>query len=173
MIVFDLKCSQHHIFEGWFGSNQDFENQVERGLLSCPICGDIKVEKAVMAPLVGSKSNQKDDKQLSKIGQEQLSSPLAMKDSAEPDKQVADAALTNADIKQALTQLAKLQEKALQGSEWVGKHFVETARAMHYGEQEHKAIYGEASQQDAKDLLDEGIDVAPLPLPVKRPSEEH
>jgi hypothetical protein len=178
MIVFDLKCSGQHVFEGWFGSNTDFENQLEQGLLCCPICGVTEVGKAVMAPLVGSKSNQKEDRPSSGVSQTEPDSAQIDADSqhgkmTEPDKVAAAATLGDAEIKEALSQLAKLQEKALKSSKWVGKDFAKTALAMHYGEQDNKPIYGEVSPKDAKNLLDEGVEIAPLPLPVRRPDEEH
>ena len=173
MIVFDLKCSQQHIFEGWFGSTADFENQVERGLLCCPICGVSEVAKAVMAPLVGSKSNQQVDTQPREAQHTQTSTDPARDVASKPDQHEAATGVSNDEIKQALLKLAKVQEKALESSKWVGKDFAETARAMHYGEQDDKPVHGEVSPEDAKGLLDEGIEIAPLPLPVRRPDEEH
>ncbi|WAT18430.1 DUF1178 family protein [Aurantiacibacter sp. MUD11] len=152
MIVFDLSCDNGHRFEGWFGSSEDFVSQKERGLVSCPQCGSDAVSKAPMAPAVGKKGNQ------------QPAMPNAK------GKNVSNAPMTP-EVAEALEQLAKAQAKALENSTWVGKDFAEQSRAMHYGEREHEAIHGEASLEEARELLDEGVPVAPLPLPVAPPDD--
>jgi hypothetical protein len=138
MIVFDLKCANAHVFEAWFGSSGDFEDQRARNLVACPICGDGGIDKAVMAPNVGAKGNQQ--------------------------AQIAPAAM-----KAAMAALAQAQSKALEGSEWVGASFAGRARAMHVGEEDHAPIHGQATIAEAKALADDGIPVAPLPLPVVPP----
>jgi len=144
MIVFDLKCApQAHVFEGWFGSTADYEEQQARGLVSCPICGSAEVTKAPMAPAVPAKSNQRTD----------APSPAAMK--------------------QMLAALAAEQKKMLAKSEHVGDRFADEARAIHLGEADARAIHGQATREQALDLLDEGIPVAPLPFPVVEPGEEN
>ena len=75
------------------------------------------------------------------------------------------------EVAEALGRLAQAQAKALKNSTWVGKDFAEQTRAMHYGERDHAAIHGEASVQEARELLDEGVPVAPLPLPVAPPED--
>ncbi|GAA0452936.1 MULTISPECIES: DUF1178 family protein [Sphingomonas] len=138
MIVFDLRCDGGHVFESWFGSSADYADQKERGLVRCPLCDSASVEKAVMAPNVAAKGNQR--------------------------------AATNADpMKAALAALAKVQEKALEGSEWVGSRFADRARAMHLGEEATAPIHGQATPQEARALVEEGVPVAPLPLPVVPP----
>jgi len=139
MIVFDLRCGQGHVFEAWFGSSAAYEDQRERGLVSCPMCGDDTVEKAVMAPNVAPKGNR------------------------------APAELPPEAMKAAMTALAKAQAKALEGSQWVGVGFTEKARAMHLGEEPHAPIHGQATIADAKALIEEGVPVAPLPFPVVPP----
>lgn len=144
MIVFDLKCgAQSHVFEGWFGSSSDYEEQQARGLVSCPVCGSGDVAKAVMAPAVAPKGNQRPD----------LPAPEAMK--------------------KMLAALAAEQKKMLSRSEHVGERFADEARAIHLGEAEARAIHGQATREQAIDLLDEGIPVAPLPFPVVEPGEEN
>ncbi|MBM7407013.1 MULTISPECIES: DUF1178 family protein [Sphingomonas] len=138
MIVFDLRCDGGHVFESWFGSSADYADQKERGLVRCPLCDSASVEKAVMAPNVAAKGNQR--------------------------------TATNADpMKAALAALAKAQEKALEGSEWVGSRFADRARAMHLGEEATAPIHGQATPQEARALVEEGVPVAPLPLPVVPP----
>lgn len=140
MIVFDLRCSGGHVFEAWFGSGAAFEAQAAAGQVSCPLCGAVEIEKAVMAPSIAAKGNQR----------------------AEP---TPDA------IKGALRHLARQQAKALEGSEWVGNSFATRARAMHLGEEDRAVIHGRASLAEARALVDEGVPVAPLPLPVTPPGE--
>lgn len=156
MIVFDLCCGNGHVFEGWFGSSGDFASQKERGLVACPTCGSAAVDKAPMAPAVGKKGNQKQGEPRRKPAQER--------------RQVTNGAMTP-EVAQALQKLADAQAKALKDSRWVGRQFAEQSRAMHYGEREHEAIHGEASLSEAEALVEEGVPVAPLPLPVAPPDE--
>lgn len=152
MIVYDLSCDKGHRFEGWFGSSEDFASQKERGLVSCPQCGSGAVQKAPMAPSVGKKGNQRAEQ-----------APTGAKG-------VSNAPMTP-EVAAALDKLAQAQAKALENSTWVGKDFAEQSRAMHYGERDHAAIHGEASLEEARDLIDEGVPVAPLPLPVAPPDD--
>ncbi|HWT13679.1 MAG TPA: DUF1178 family protein [Allosphingosinicella sp.] len=143
MIIFDLKCDpQGHVFEAWFGSSADYEEQGRRGLLCCPICGSAQVGKAPMAPQVGPKGNARSD--------------------------VSPAA-----TKAMLAEMAKLQKKMLEQSDFVGDRFPDEARAIHLGEAEARAIHGRASRADAESLAEEGIPVSPLPFPVPEPGEEN
>ena len=164
MIVFDLTCANGHRFEGWFGSSDEFAAQKESGMLDCPECGSAEIVKAPMSPAVGKKGNQQSGKQ---------SGPLVpVEEVAQPQ---ADKGLSNdpmpPEVTKALGKLAEAQAKALKNSTWVGKDFAEQSRAMHYGEREHASIHGEASAQEARDLLDEGVAVAPLPFPVAPPEK--
>ncbi|MEJ7934130.1 DUF1178 family protein [Sphingobium sp. AN558] len=158
MIVFDLKCQSHnHIFEGWFGSSADFEDQKARGLLLCPLCGDVDVSKAVMAPAVSAKGNSRAAKPA-------------------PSQEPATAVATGGDesrLRALMEGLAQAQKKALEGSTWVGRGFAEQARAMHYGEQPRQGIHGEVAPQEAKALIAEGVEVAPLPFPVIPPEAKN
>lgn len=157
MIVFDLTCGQGHRFEGWFGSSADFDRQRAGGLLSCPQCGDDDVTKAPMAPAVPLKGNQRPD-----------SSPGPV---AHPAAQGMANTPMPPEVQQALAKLAEAQARALANSTWVGKRFADDARAMHYGERDPAPIHGEASPAEARQLLEEGIEVAPLPFPVAPPDE--
>ena len=149
MIVFDLHCAHGHRFEGWFGSSSDFEDQQARGLVTCPECGSGEVGKAPMAPAVPAKGN---------------TAP------AETGQPVANKPMP-AEVQAAMQALAKAQEKALKNSTWVGKDFAEQSREMHYGERDEAAIHGQASLEEAKALVDEGVPVAPLPFPVAPPED--
>lgn len=153
MIVFDLECrGGGHRFEGWFGSSEDFASQQERGLVACPECGSADVAKAVMAPNVGRKGNQ--------LVTASSAKTQAMSKGALPPEAA-----------KMMQKLAALQSEALKESRWVGESFAEDARAMHYGERDLENIHGQATLQEAKDLFDEGIQVAPLPFPVAPPGK--
>lgn len=150
MIVFDLLCqSGGHRFEGWFGSSADYENQRGRGLVTCPQCGSADVAKAPMTPNLGRKGNAVAEK-----------NPVPVKSGEMP--------LEAAKMMQAL---AQMQAEALKNSRWVGADFAEQSRAIHYGERDAETIHGQASIEEAKALIDEGIAVAPLPFPVAPPEE--
>ena len=159
MIVFDLQCGDGaHVFEAWFGSSSDYEDQRERGLVSCPICGSADISKAVMAPAVGAKGNQ--------VGE----GSGAPTDAALP---VSNANPDPAQMKAMLESLAKEQAKALENSDYVGDKFADEARAMHDGEIDDRPIHGQTSVEDAKALLEDGVPVAPLPLPIRSPKSEN
>lgn len=168
MIVFDLECrTGKHRFEGWFGSSDDYARQQERGLLTCPTCGSADVGKAVMAPAVGRKGNQ-------------LSVPPTIPVPAQaqaPVQAPVQAAAPAADVKlppeavQMFKALAAMQAEALKSSRWVGGNFAEDARAMHYGEKEAEAIHGQASVDEVRELVDEGIEIAPVLFPIAPPNE--
>jgi len=150
MIVFDLSCFQGHVFEAWFGSSDDYEAQRERGLVSCPICGNVEVTKAVMAPAVGAKGNK-----------------------ATPAVPMRGGAPSPADVKAMLTALAHAQAKVLDGSEHVGTRFAAEARAIHDGDAPERQIHGQATREEAKALMEDGVPVAPLPLPIVPPEVTH
>jgi hypothetical protein len=160
MIVFDLCCEGGHRFEGWFASSAEFARQHESSLVSCPECGSVAVEKAPMAPAVPRKTNQLP---VQSPGQSRARS-------AGKEKPVARGPLP-AELAEALVTLAQAQAKALENSRWVGEAFAEESRAMHYGEREPKPIHGQATANEARELIEEGIAVAPLPFPVAPPEE--
>lgn len=143
MIVFDLACGHGHVFEAWFGTSADYEDQRRRGLVSCPICGVSDIDKAVMAPNVSPKGNSG-------------SAPVPMRGGALPP----------AEMKAMLAALAQAQAKMLEGSEHVGARFAAEARAIHDGDAPERQIHGQATREEAKALIEEGVPVAPLPLPI-------
>jgi hypothetical protein len=145
MIVFDLRCDHGHVFEAWFGSSGAFEEQRAGGLVACPICGDNEVVKAVMAPNVSAKGNR---------------GGVATTSAATPEP---------AAIKAVLAAVAAAQAKALATSEWVGLAFASRARAMHAGDAPEATIHGQATIAEAKALVEDGIPVAPLLVPVVPP----
>ncbi len=133
MIVFDLRCEESgDVFEAWFQSGADFDDQKARGLVQCPICRSTRIAKAPMAPRV-------------------------------PARTAGGTA--------PLAQLAALQAKLLEDSQWVGDRFAQEARAIHLGESEARPVHGSATAAEAKSLIEEGVPVAPLPLPVVPPNQ--
>lgn len=151
MIVFDLRCSpEGHVFEAWFGSSEDYDSQQARGLVQCPLCGAGDVEKAVMAPWVGAKSNQR----LAGVR--------------------ADSAMVSSDpggVKEVLAAMAAAQKQLLERSQYVGDRFADEARAIHLGESDERPIHGRATPEQTESLIEDGIKVAPLPFPVIEPGE--
>lgn len=165
MIVFDLHCAPHgHRFEGWFGSSDDFASQQQRGLVTCPACGSGDVSKAVMAPNLGRKGNQLPE----------------MRPGSRAGTAAAPAvapAVTNAapplppEAAELLRAIATAQAEALKTSRWVGDAFAESARAIHYGEQDAEPIHGKARAEEVRDLLEEGVEIAPILFPVASPDQ--
>lgn len=150
MIVFDLKCdTAGHVFEAWFASSEMFEDQQGRGLLSCPVCGDPRVSKAVMAVGVPKKGN------------------------TMPVEQAAAAHASDGEAKALLAAMAAAQQKLLEGSQWVGRKFDSQARAMDAGEIERSTIHGEVTAKEARALIDDGVAVTPLPFPVIPPEKRN
>jgi hypothetical protein len=163
MIVYDLECRvARHRFEGWFKSSDDFARQQERGLLCCPQCGTAEVEKALQAPRLTRKGNQRSEPVPTRAPQP-ASVPAPV-----PAAPVASAPLPPQAV-ELFKKLAQMQTEALKDSRYVGKSFADDARAMHYGEREHEVIHGEASAEQAQELIEEGIAVAALPFPVVPP----
>lgn len=160
MIVFDLECHDGgHRFEGWFGSSGDFASQQEQGLLSCPVCGSAAVHKAVMAPNLGRKGNQLP----AAAAPAAAARAPAVRPMATPPLPPEAMAMLRA--------VATMQAEALKQSTWVGDRFSEDARAMHYGEKDAAPIHGQATAQEARSLIEEGIEVAPILFPVVPPHE--
>ena len=160
MIVFDLECrAGGHRFEGWFGSSADFEHQQEAGLLTCPSCGSSDIAKAVMAPNVGRKGNQIAESPRVQAPEQ----PVMTSGPALPPLPPEAMAMLQA--------VAEAQAEALKSSRWVGDRFAETARAIHYGEQEAEPVHGQASADDVRALNEEGIEIAPILFPVVPPGE--
>ena len=162
MIRYALICKKGHDFESWFKSSDAFDKQAKRGLVSCPLCGDTKVEKALMAP------------RLKRTGKGRVSVPPPAEAPAEAAVPAAaetptPVALVSPQEQEFRAKLKELREHLTRNSDYVGKKFPEEARKMHYGEIEHRSIYGEASPEDAKELHKEGIEFHPLPaLPEDR-----
>ena len=139
MIRYDLICAKGHEFDGWFSDSAAYDKQAKRGLISCTVCGISKIEKQIMAPGIPTKGNRKSESQAMTAG------PL--------DPRAAAMMQMMRDYRKHVTE----------NSENVGMKFADEARKIHFKEAEGRPIYGEATAEDAKALIDEGIDVHPIP----------
>ena len=157
MIRYALACDNGHEFESWFPSSASFDQQAARGLVECPLCGSAKVEKQLMAPRLGRKGNAVSEPVAEPASPPQnLPAPVAP-----PTHPVA----LMSEREQAIRAMLKaVREHVTKNADYVGTGFAEEARKIHYGEVEHRSIYGEANAADAKALLEEGIEFHPLPL---------
>ena len=153
MIRYSLVCERKHQFEVWFKNSADYGRQVKRSLVTCPTCGSAKVEKALMAPALGRGSRKASD-----AARPDPTTPPA------PPEAKAPVAMMSPQEREFRTKLKELRDHLVKNADNVGSRFPEEARKMHYGEIEHRSIYGEASPQEAKELLDEGIELHPLPV---------
>jgi len=152
MMKYTLVCERKHNFEVWFSDSSDYDKQRKRGLVTCPACDSRKVEKAIMAPALG-RGTKKRRASAPAVAPEMPSAP-----SREP------VAMISPQEQELRTKLKELREHLTKNADNVGKKFPEEARKMHYGEIEHRSIYGEASPQEAKDLHDEGVEFHPIPV---------
>jgi hypothetical protein len=152
MKVLDLKCAQHHVFEGWFASEDDFQSQHARGLVSCPLCGDAQVHKQLSAPRLN-------------LGASPQAEPAALP-AAEPAPSTLPATLPPPEAQAAWM---KMMREVVAKTEDVGERFANVARQMHYGEVEERGIRGRTTPKQAMELLEEGIGVMPLPPSLNEP----
>ena len=159
MIRYALRCEHDHAFESWFSDSSAYEQQVRRKLVSCPVCNSVKVQKAIMAPrIVGKKGRERAEPA-------PAPSPAQADTPAVPDTQPAGATpLMMTQERELRAKLKELRDHIVKNADNVGERFPNEARKMHYGEIEHRPIYGEASPDEAKALIDEGVEVSPLPV---------
>jgi hypothetical protein len=163
MIRYSLACGRKHDFEAWFKNSADYDKQKKRGLVTCPACGSDKVEKAIMAPQLGRGSRK--DERAPDVAPPEAPAP----ETPAPAENKTPVAMISPQEREFRAKLKELRDHLTKNAENVGGRFPEKARKMHYGEIEHRSIYGEASPQDAKELHDEGIEFHPLPvLPEER-----
>jgi hypothetical protein len=158
MIRYNLVCAKGHEFESWFAGSAAYDKQARRGLVECPVCGSTKVEKALMTPRLTRTRK-------SMLAASEAPEPAAPEPTVpaapEPPTPVAVISPQEQELR---TKLRELREHLVKNAENVGQQFPEEARKMHYGEKEHRSIYGTASADDAKALHEEGIEFAPLPV---------
>jgi hypothetical protein len=134
VIKFTLRCAADHEFEGWFRDNASFEEQAAKGVLTCPVCGDAKVAKSIMAPSIRTSESAQ---------------------AARAEQRARMATL--------MQQLKAAHEHVEKNFENVGERFAEEARAIHYGEKEKRDIFGQTTAEEAKSLHDEGVTFSFLP----------
>jgi len=150
MIRYSLRCERDHGFESWFQSSSAYDSQVKRKLVTCPACGSAKVEKAIMAPQI-----------VSKKGRDNAApAPAASTDVTAS----GSTPLMMAQERELRAKLKELRDHIVKNADNVGERFPNEARKMHYGDIEHRPIYGEASPDEARSLIDEGVEVSPLPV---------
>ncbi len=172
MIAFDLQCSGGHVFEGWFRSSADFQSQAAAAQIPCPICGDSAVGKAVMAPNLARKGNRLPAH--APAPARVTTTPTAAPPAAQSAAQSAAAPImTGAQLPEPIVAiaaaLAAAQAAALPKSTWVGDQFASRARAMHDGAEESALIHGQATRAEAEALVEEGVPILPLLVPVIPP----
>ncbi len=177
MKVLDLQCSQHHVFEGWFGSEDDFQSQLTRGLVTCPLCGDAQVSKKLSAPRLNLNTARGDREteghEAARLGGSTTSDVHQSTSHATEATASTSAApnlpslqeVANLEPAQLQAALLKMVRHVVANTEDVGNSFPEEARKMHYGETEARNIRGHATPGETEELIDEGIAVMPLPLP--------
>lgn len=146
MIRYALRCERGHDFESWFQSSSAYDSQRKRGLVTCPMCDSTKVEKAIMAPRIARKGKAK---------AQSAPAPSASEEST--------SLVMAPQERELIAKIKELRDHVLKNADNVGDKFPDEARKMHYGDIEHRAIYGEATAEEAEALIDEGIEVAPLP----------
>jgi len=160
MIRYALNCEHGHAFESWFQNSAAYDKQAKRGLVACPICGSAKVEKAIMAPRLAR----------SEVAEPMTVPPPTPAPTPAPVPAPAPAAakqpvaIMSPNERELRKKLKELREHVTRNADYVGPRFPEQARKIHYGEIEHRSIYGEASPEEAKELSDEGIEFHPLPI---------
>ncbi len=154
MIRYSLRCDRGHAFESWFQSSSAYEQQEKRKLVNCPTCGSDKVERAIMAPqIVGKKGRE-------------IAAP---EPAPAPAPEATTAASTSTPLlmaqeRELRAKLKELRDHIVKNADNVGERFPNEARKMHYGDIEHRPIYGEASPDEARALIEEGVEVSPLPV---------
>jgi hypothetical protein len=154
MIHYNLRCARGHTFESWFQSSSAYESQEKRKLVNCPVCGSAKVERAIMAPQIVSKKGR------------DTTNPVPAPAAAATTEVAAPAStpLLMAQERELRAKLRELRDHIVKNADNVGERFPNEARKMHYGDIEHRPIYGEATPDEARALIDEGVEVSPIPV---------
>jgi hypothetical protein len=154
MIRYALHCDQGHAFESWFQSSAAYDKQAKRALVTCPTCGSAKVEKAIMAPRLARAEGAEPPPP--------AILPTPPLPSLVPGK--TPVAILSPPERELRKKLKELRDHLTKNADYVGPRFPEQARKIHYGEIEHRSIYGEASPEEAKEMHEEGIEFHPLPI---------
>ena len=154
MIRYTLACERQHSFESWFQNSAAYDKKAKRGLVTCPVCGSAKVEKAIMAPRLARADTVEPSPPAP-------TPPVPTPPASPPKTPVAIMSSQERELRQ---KLKELRDHVTKNANYVGPRFPEEARKIHYGESEHRSIYGEASPDEAKQLHEEGIEFHPLPI---------
>ncbi len=152
MKVFDLQCAHGHAFEGWFSSDDDFRQQLDGGILTCPMCGEADVRKMLSAPRLNLQKG---------VAPAEASQRGGGQGTSKDGHEVALA--MGGDQKALQARMLQVLREVMANTEDVGERFVEEARAMHNGEAEQRSIRGQATPEETMELIEDGIDVVPLP----------
>jgi hypothetical protein len=166
MIRYRLQCPDDHQFDAWFANSAAYDTQAKRGLVSCAVCGATRIEKALMAPNVGTKGNKKADKARKSPGKPtDVTAPTEATEIAATNSVAltGEAAKRAAVARELMALMRKVRAEVEAKADYVGPNFAEEARKIHYDEAPNRGIYGEATKRVVVELLDEGIDIMPLP----------
>lgn len=160
MKVLDLRCEHGHAFEGWFGSEDDYRQQLERGLLECPLCGTKAVQRLPSAPRLNLSGARAEPSQ-------SAAATPATAPAAAAANSTATSVAPSPDAQRQAAQAQWLQavRHVMANTEDVGSQFAEEARRIHYGEAENRGIRGQASKEETQALSEEGIEIFSLPVP--------
>ena len=157
MIHYQLRCGQNHEFDGWFKDSTTFERQAKRGLVECPICGDVKVDRALMAPAVSTRNAPRVQEEAPTT--EPVPSPPAQIAPPQEGPWAANAPMPA----RMVAMLQRIRAEVEKNCDYVGPSFAEEARKIHHGESEKRGIYGETTPEEAEALSDEGIEISRVP----------
>jgi hypothetical protein len=168
MKVLNLQCGQRHSFEGWFGSEEDFQSQFARGLVECPMCSDKAIVKMPSAPRLNFGGHTPPNTSAETASTSSTSATAVTESDAGRSTELtttADQPAQSAPSPEQQAAFLKAVRHVLANTEDVGDKFANQARAMHYGDAEPRSIRGQATQREAVELIEEGIDVMALPMP--------
>ncbi len=169
MILYDLRCRKNHVFEAWFRDSAAYDDQAEAGEVACPTCGSKKVEKAPMAPRLAKGGLAKGDAETGEARRAEAQTAEAQTAEAQTaetggaEAQTAEAQTAKAETAKAAEAMRALRRKVEDNFDYVGPQFAEEARKIHYGESDAHNIYGETSDEEAKELRDEGVAFTRIP----------
>jgi hypothetical protein len=149
MIHYDLRCAEGHAFDGWFASSAAFDRLRAAGEVACPTCGSASVDRALMAPAVATRATAP-----GVAGEPELMAPVGT---------IPNVAFDNR-AERMREALRAIRQAVIENGVDVGRRFAEEARRIHYGEAEPRGIYGQAEIEEARALIDEGIEILPLPV---------
>ncbi len=153
MIHYQLRCSQDHEFDGWFKDSTTFDKQAKRGLVECPVCGDTKVTRALMAPAVSTRETVSVREKAPEVEPQVPATVEPAQVPVAPERMPA----------QVFALLQRMRAEVEKNCDYVGPEFADEARRMHRGETDKRGIYGEATKDEAEALADEGIDITNIP----------